>query len=142
MTGLPDDQPFDDQPFDDGLYDDETRAAIEGWVGPAAPGDAAPGLSGWRRTSATGAVLGAALLGLGDALEARRLRDQPPLVTEDPGQPEDPDALVDLDFDPTSPTDTVARLRAGGRLRSSAGGDEERRQLGGGGDEGVGDVLE
>ena len=114
--GLYDDGPlddgrFDDGRFDDGLYDDETRAAIEGWVGSAGARDV-PGLSGWRRTSATGAVLGAAMLGLGEALEGRRLRDQPPIVTDAPGEPDDPEALVELDFDPTSPADTVARLRA------------------------------
>jgi hypothetical protein len=132
-----------DRPFADDLYDDETLAAIEGWVRtPDAP--EVPGLSGWRRTSATGAVLGAAMLGLGEALEGRRPRDRPPIVMDDPGQPDDPDALVDLDFDPTSPTDTVARLRAAGsgRGQGSAGGGEERRQLGGGGHEGGRDPLE
>ncbi len=129
-------------PFGDDLYDDETRAAIEGWVGsPGAP--EVPGLSGWRRTSATGAVLGAAMLGLGEALEGRRLRDQPPVVMDDPGQPDDPEALVDLDFDPTSPADTVARLRAAGPGRQgSAEGGEERSQVGGGGHEGGGHQLE
>ena len=141
MTTPADDGPV--EPFDDELYDDETRAAIEGWVEAPDARDV-PGLSGWRRTSATGAVLGAAMLGLGDALEGRRLRDQPPIVVDDLGQPDDPEALVDLDFDPTSPSDTVARLRPGGRggPGRSPGGGEQRCQLGGGGDEGAGDLLE
>jgi hypothetical protein len=64
-------------------------------------------------------------------------------VTDDPGQPEDPDALVDLDFDPSSPADTVARLRAPrGGGAASAGGGQQRRDLGGGGHEGGGDPLE
>ena len=94
-------------PFDDGLYDPATLAAIEGWErhDPAPP----PRTPAWRR--AAGAVLGAALLGLGEALEGRRRREQPPLVAEDPGQPHDPEALVDLDFDPSSPARTTARLR-------------------------------
>ena len=137
------DGPGHDGAFADDLYDDETLAAIEGWVrSPGAPDVA--GLRGWRRTSATGAVLGAAMLGLGEALEGRRLRDQPPIVMDDPGQPDDPEALVDLDFDPTSATGTVARLRAVGpsRGQGSAEGGEERRQLGGGGHDGGGDLLQ
>ena len=70
--------------FGEPLYDDETIAAIEGWS-PAPGPPTRPGTSGWRRTSASGAVLGAALLGLGDALEGRRLRERPPIVVDDPG---------------------------------------------------------
>ena len=137
------DGPYADDLYDDDLYDDETLAAIEGWVRSQGAPEVA-GLSGWRRTSATGAVLGAAMLGLGEALEGRRRRDEPPIVMDDPGQPDDPEALVDLDFDPTSATGTVARLRAVGpsRGQGSAEGGEERRQLCGGGDEGGGNLLQ
>jgi hypothetical protein len=93
-----------------GLYDDETRAAIDAWAPPAGSPPRA-GVAGWRRRSATGAVLGAALLGLGDALEGRRRREQPPIVSEDPGQPHDPDALVEVHLDPSSPAATVAVVR-------------------------------
>jgi len=108
------DQHADDR-FADDLYDETTLAAIDGWAPPPEP-TPGPGISGWRRTSASGAVLGAALLGLGDALEARQPRDRPPIVMDDPGQPYDPDALVDVDFAEGSPAATTARLRPpGGR---------------------------
>lgn len=93
-----------------GLYDDETRAAIEAWAPPTRP-PARGGLAGWRRRSATGAVLGAALLGLGDALEGRRRDERLPIVSEDPGQPHDPDALVEVHLHPSSPAATVAVVR-------------------------------
>jgi hypothetical protein len=93
-----------------GLYDDETLAAIDGWE-PSTGSPARASMAGWRRRSATGAVLGAALLGLGDALEGRRRREQPPIVSEDPGQPHDPDALVEVHLDPTSPAASVAVVR-------------------------------
>ena len=93
--------------FGDGLYDEETVAAIEGWERPLPP---APPSStrGWRR-SAAGAVVGAARLGMGEALEGRALRERPPIVIDDPGEAPDPDALVDVDFDPQSPARTTAR---------------------------------
>jgi hypothetical protein len=98
--------------FGDGLYDDETVAAIEGWERPPPPAPP-PSTGGWRR-SAAGAVFGAALLGLGEALEGRALRERPPIVADDPGEVPDPDALVDVDFDPASPAATTARhLRRG-----------------------------
>lgn len=107
--------------FGEQLYDDETIAAIEAWA-PGPGSETRPGVSGWRRTSASGAVLGAALLGLGDALEGRRLRERPPIVVDDPGEPLDPDALVELHFDPRSPAATTARLRRAGRGDGASGG--------------------
>lgn len=92
------------------LYDDETQAAIDAWAPPAGS-PARAGMAGRRRRSATGAVLGAALLGLGDALEGRRRRERPPIVSEDPGQPHDPDALVEVHLDPTSPAASLAVVR-------------------------------
>lgn len=92
----------------DQVYDEATLAAIEGWA-PTVASDV--DVAGWWRTSAAGAVLGAALLGLGEALEDRRPRDQPAATAPDPGQPRDPDALVELDFDPASPRTTTARIR-------------------------------
>ncbi|MDQ3372138.1 MAG: hypothetical protein M3482_05330 [Actinomycetota bacterium] len=107
--------------FGEELYDDETIAAIEGWS-PAAGSSGRPGIGGWRRSSASGAVLGAALLGLGDALEGRRPRERPPIVDDDPGEPHDPEALVELHFDPDSPAATTARLRRAVRGAGAPGG--------------------
>ena len=107
--------------FGEELYDDETIAAIEGWS-PALDAPVRPSSAGWRRTSASGAVLGAALLGLGDALEGRRLRERPPIVVDDPGEPLDPEALVELHFDPDSPAATTARLRGAARGGGAPGG--------------------
>ena len=107
--------------FGEELYDDETIAAIEGWSPPAGDADG-PGISGWRRTSASGAILGAALLGLGEALEGRRPRERPPIVVDDAGEPLDPEALVELHFDPDSPAATTALLRRGTRSGGAPGG--------------------
>lgn len=92
--------------FGDGFYDEGTVAAIEGWEPSSPPGP--PSTSGWRR-SAAGAVVGAALLGLGEAIGGRSLRERPPIVVDGPGEAPDPEALVAVDFDPCSPAATTVR---------------------------------
>jgi hypothetical protein len=93
------------------LYDEETLAAIEAGPRAVAETPRPAGLGGLRHTGGAGAIVAAAMLGLGDVLEGRRARERPPIVADDPGQPLDPDALVDVDFDPGSPTATRATLR-------------------------------
>lgn len=115
MTSSPEDR------FGHELYDDETLAAIDRWE-PSPPRSPRATISGWRRGSASGAVVGATLLGLGEALEGRGPRECPPIVKDDPGEPPEPGALVDVDFDPRSPRATTARLRLPrGRVDRAAG---------------------
>ncbi len=63
----------------------------------------------WMKRSATGAVLTGITLGLREALEPRR--DEPAIMIEAAGEPEDPDQPIVLHFDPDSPADTVAVIR-------------------------------
>ncbi|MGA2837213.1 MAG: hypothetical protein ABSF84_11505 [Acidimicrobiales bacterium] len=65
--------------------------------------------SNWMKRSATGAVLSGIALGLQHALEEKR--QLPAFVMEAPGEPEDPDAMITLHFDPDDPTNTVAVIR-------------------------------
>lgn len=92
------------------LYDEGTLAAITG-AGQATPTTSRAGMGGWRHTSGAGAIAAASVLGLGEALEGRPTTRPPPIVADDPGQPLDPSALVEVDFDPDSPIATRARLR-------------------------------
>ena len=57
-------------------------------------------------------MVAAVLLGIRDALEDRRQDEEVLLVVEDPGQPDDPDATFELDFDPDDPRATVVTFRA------------------------------
>ena len=59
------------------------------------------------RQSATGAVLAAGLLGLGDALEGRREKEETAIVQEASEPVRDLDIVIDLDH----PERTVAILR-------------------------------
>jgi hypothetical protein len=61
------------------------------------------------KRSATGAVMTGIAVGLREALEPRR--NEPAFVIEAPGEPEDPDAPIELRFDPDNPADTVAIIR-------------------------------
>jgi hypothetical protein len=63
----------------------------------------------WMKRSATGAVMTGIAVGLHEALELPK--PQVPFVIEAPGEPDDPDGLIDLRFDPDSPADTVAVIR-------------------------------
>lgn len=65
--------------------------------------------SRWMRQSATGAVLSGIALGLQQALEPKR--PVAAFVIAAPGEPEDPDAMIRLHFDPDDPTKTVAVIR-------------------------------
>jgi hypothetical protein len=64
----------------------------------------------WMKRSTTGAVLTGVTLGLQRALEERDKR--PAFVIEAPGEPEDDDARIHLQFDPDDPSNTVAVVRA------------------------------
>jgi hypothetical protein len=63
----------------------------------------------WMKRSASGAVMTGIALGLQHALETRM--DKPAFVMEAPGEPDDPDAPIDLRFDPDNPANTVAIIR-------------------------------
>jgi hypothetical protein len=63
----------------------------------------------WMKRSASGAVMTGIALGLQQALDARK--DKPAFVMEAPGEPDDPDAPIDLRFDPDNPANTVAIIR-------------------------------
>jgi len=62
----------------------------------------------WMKRSATGAVITGIALGLQKALEAEK--PAVPFVIE-ASEPDDPDGLIDLRFDPDSPSGTVAIIR-------------------------------
>jgi hypothetical protein len=64
----------------------------------------------WMKRSTTGAVLTGVTLGLQQALEKRDQR--PAFVIEAPGEPEDDEPLVRVQFDPDSPSNTVVVVRA------------------------------
>lgn len=64
----------------------------------------------WMKRSTTGAVLTGVTIGLQQALEKRDQR--PAFVIEAPGEPEDDEPLVRLQFDPDNPSKTVAVVRA------------------------------
>ncbi len=63
----------------------------------------------WRRRSATGAVLTGIAMGLQQALVEPK--PQPAIVIEASGEPVDPDAPIELHFDPDHPSATVAIVR-------------------------------
>ncbi len=63
----------------------------------------------WMKRSATGAVMTGISLGLREALEPTK--NEPALMIEASGQPDDPDHPIELHFDPDSPADTVAVIR-------------------------------
>jgi hypothetical protein len=69
------------------------------------------GIAAWRHRSGAGAIAAAALLGIGDALEGRRVRERPAIIVDDPGEPVDPDALVEVELEEGSPLATWVRLR-------------------------------
>jgi hypothetical protein len=63
----------------------------------------------WMKRSATGAVMTGISLGLREALE--QTKNEPALMIEASGQPDDPDHPIELHFDPDNPADTVAVIR-------------------------------
>jgi hypothetical protein len=63
----------------------------------------------WRKRSATGAVLTGIAVGLQQALVLPR--QEPAIVIDASGEPEDPDHPIRLHFDPDSPADSVAVVR-------------------------------
>ena len=100
------------------LYEHEERAAIDSWrsrrsgsVGGPHHGSSDPrpiGPAAWRRSSASGAVAAAVLLGLRDVLEPPA--DDEVQVVVDADEPADPDGPVVVRFDPDEPANTVAVL--------------------------------
>jgi hypothetical protein len=66
----------------------------------------------WMKRSATGAMMTGISLGLREALENKT--NEPALMIEASGQPDDPDHPIRLQFDPDSPADTVAFVRRPG----------------------------
>jgi hypothetical protein len=87
-------------PVDDDDYWREVDARAEPPI--------APGVAGWRRRSAAGAVAAAVLIGIQEALDPER-RDEP--VVEVGVVPTDPGGDVELRFDEVSPRRTVAVVR-------------------------------
>ncbi len=65
--------------------------------------------SNWVKRSATGAVMSGIALGFQQALE--HPQNRPAIVQEASAEPEDPDAPLQLLFDPDSPQRTVAIVR-------------------------------
>ena len=63
----------------------------------------------WMKRSATGAMMTGISLGLREALENKK--NEPALMIEASGRPEDPDHPIRLEFDPDNPADTVAFIR-------------------------------
>jgi len=63
----------------------------------------------WMKRSATGAVLTGISLGLREALELKK--NEPAIMIEASGEPEDPDNPIRLHFDPDDPRATVAVIR-------------------------------
>ena len=71
---------------------------------------AAPaGFDRWRRRSATGAVMTGIAMGLREVFQTQQ--DQPAVVIEASGQPEDEDAPYRLHFDPDHPERTTVVFR-------------------------------
>jgi hypothetical protein len=66
----------------------------------------------WMKRSATGAVMTGISLGLREALEHKK--NEPALMIEASGQPDDPNHPIRLHFDPDSPSDSVAVIRQPG----------------------------
>ncbi|MGI9120973.1 MAG: hypothetical protein ACR2G7_12780 [Acidimicrobiales bacterium] len=92
------------------IYDEDELAAIDAWS--AQPSSRPPdsGVAGLRRRSAGGALAAAVMLGLRDVLEPPPDDDEA-VVSESPGEPDDPTAGVILRFDPESPQATFVILR-------------------------------
>ncbi len=64
-----------------------------------------------RRRSANGSVVSAMMLGIRDALEMGKPRQEIVVQRDDSGDPDRPDKNFHLDFDPEDPTNTRATVR-------------------------------
>lgn len=95
------------------IYDEAERAAIDAWR-PAETRRGDAGVAGLRRSTSSGALAAAIMLGLREVLEPPP-DDEQAVVVDAPGEPEDPTAPLVLRFDPESPGDTVAIVRAAPR---------------------------
>lgn len=92
------------------IYDEDELAAIDAWSAQPSARPPDSGVAGLRRRSATGALAAAVMLGLRDVLEPPP-EDDEAVVSESPGEPDDPTARVVLRFDPESPEATMVILR-------------------------------
>lgn len=64
-----------------------------------------------RRMSANGSVVSAMMLGIRDALEMGKPKQEIVVQRDDSGDPDRPDKGFHLDFDPEDPTNTRATVR-------------------------------
>lgn len=64
-----------------------------------------------RRRSANGSVVSAMMLGIRDALEMGKPKQEIVVQRDDSGDPDRPDKGFHLDFDPEDPTNTRATVR-------------------------------
>jgi hypothetical protein len=64
-----------------------------------------------RRRSANGSVVSAMMLGIRDALEMGKPKQEIVMQRDDSGDPDRPDKGFHLDFDPEDPTNTRATVR-------------------------------
>ena len=63
----------------------------------------------WMKRSATGALMTGIAIGLHEALELPK--KEPAFVIKATGEPDGPQGPIDLQFDPDSPSNTVAVIR-------------------------------
>jgi hypothetical protein len=81
----------------------ESDAVIDEALAAGDPGGSAPPAGSrpvdrFRRTT-VGSIAAAGLLGLADALEGRREKDEPAIVVDAPGKRHDPDDPIDVQLD-------------------------------------------
>ncbi len=91
------------------IYDAEEQAAIDAWRPPEDRREDA-GVAGLRRSTTSGALVAAVLLGLREVLEPPP-DDEQAVVVDAPGEPDDLEAPLVVRFDPDSPAATVAIVR-------------------------------
>ena len=78
----------------------------------------------WMKRSATGAMMTGIAIGLHEALELPK--KEPAFVIKATGEPDGPQGPIDLQFDPDSPSNTVAVIRPwlAGRPGGDPSGDD------------------
>ncbi len=91
------------------IYDEAEQVVIDNWR-PAGTRRGDAGVAGLRRSTSSGALAAAIMLGLREVLEPPP-EDEQAVVVDAPGEPEDPAAPLVLRFDPESPAGTVAIVR-------------------------------
>ena len=111
MDDSPGPEPVDDEGGDETGGTDEAAAGTDADAPDGGPADGRDPLrfNSWMKRSAAGAVMTGIAVGLQQALELPR--QEPAIVIEASGEPDDPNRPIDLHFDPDSPADTVAVIR-------------------------------